>query len=42
MLLHLYIGKSIYNLWKFHGLIDEFNESRRKIDSGAEKWHMSQ
>ena len=30
-------GKSTNNLWKVHGLIDVFNESRRQIASGVEK-----
>ena len=28
--------KSMYNFWKFRGLIDRFNYSQRKIASGAE------
>ena len=29
--------KGANNFWKFRGLIDGFNESRRQIDSGVEK-----
>ena len=34
--------KGTDNFWKIRGLIDGFNESRRKIDSGKEKPQMSQ